>query len=1086
MGWDNLMPEFNLGMNIQRSIFAVWQEYQGLGLLGGMGHASDLIHQLSLLIMSFVIPTQLLRYTWTFLMLFAGSVGAYFLIKKLILKDSEFSYLKRQSVALLGGLFYLLNLSTIQSFYAPFEAFIAHFAALPWLLLASLLFFIKPNRKNGFFFVIVLILATPQAYIPTLFLVYMISLMLLIITLTILKPSFFVLKSFLKMLALILIVNAFWLLPFLYFTLTNSQVALSAKINQMSTETVFLQNKAYGDIFNVMLLKGFWFSNVDPNLKAVFTYMLTPWRNYLSNLPITLLGYLIFGIILVGIAKTVRKGKDILIAFFVLFVFSFTMLTTNTPPFSWADTLFRQIPLFNEAFRFPFTKFSVLTSLTYSIFLCLGAAKIATFPIIKRVNFQLIMLGFAFLILIFSFPVLSGKLFYEKEKITPPKEYFQVFDFFKKQDPNTRIADFPQPTFWGWEFYNWGYGGSGFLWYGIKQPMLDRTFDVWSKTDENYYWELSQAIYSKNAGAFANVLNKYQVNWLLMDNNLIYPSSPTALATPDINSLIKQNSSIQKAARFGNIEIYKVSLKDNPKNFIFSPSLKSANSYSWGDNDKAYLALGNYLSSENEDVFYPLRSLFSNKNQENLEYKITNEKDDLLLTNPLPKYNSSVDLNLDSFLKGEKIIAADLVTEKNNNSIALQIILRTPVVSILNNATRTTVYSKSFKLPLISIPLSYKGTVDLNINGIKTYQFNVNSPNKLGTTFLLIAQDNLLVFNGPSFNSKIVTIKASDFSPLLDSVNIALSSIKKNSILEVKIPKINDNYESFEQTMSKSLESTVKNCDNFNRKEYSAKFTQIDDKNVLRITSSFATACLQLYLPNLIHDQGYAFFVKNSNQSGQALHFWLSNDNEHYSPIDTYLESGAKLKTDSFILAPQEEFGRAYSLNFDNISITNDPTVNYLGDISAYPIPYNFLTSIALSSTSQRENFAKLKYQSISHPNESEYLIKDVTNSQKASIVLSQSFNSGWKAYGVNKLNFVSEIFPFAFGKEIKQHILVNNWENGWILEPKNDNRNIIIIYLPQYLEYLGFVTLIIPVLIVFLRFLASKTLRRKPPRVDL
>jgi len=100
--------------------------------------------------------------------------------------------------------------------------------------------------------------------------------------------------------------------------------------------------------------------------------------------------------------------------------------------------------------------------------------------------------------------------------------------------------------------------------------------------------------------------------------------------------------------------------------------------------------------------------------------------------------------------------------------------------------------------------------------------------------------------------------------------------------------------------------------------------------------------------------------------------------------------------------------------------------------------------------------------------------------------VLSQSFNSGWKAYGVNKLNFVSEIFPFAFGKEIKQHILVNNWENGWILEPKNDNRNIIIIYLPQYLEYLGFVTLIIPVLIVFLRFLASKTLRRKPPRVDL
>src|ERR1035437_11006185 len=96
IGWDNLIPEFNFHVNIQRSIFAVWQEYQGLGLLGGMGHASDLIHQLSLLIMSFVIPTQLLRYTWTFLMLFTGSTGAYFLLKKLILKDNEFSDIKKQ------------------------------------------------------------------------------------------------------------------------------------------------------------------------------------------------------------------------------------------------------------------------------------------------------------------------------------------------------------------------------------------------------------------------------------------------------------------------------------------------------------------------------------------------------------------------------------------------------------------------------------------------------------------------------------------------------------------------------------------------------------------------------------------------------------------------------------------------------------------------------------------------------------------------------------------------------------------------------------------------------------------------------
>src|SRR5579859_7415316 len=82
IGWDGLVPEFNFGINIQRSFFAVWQEYQGLGLLGGMGHASDLVRQLILLFLSVVFPNDMLRYLWTFLMLFIGATGAYFLSKK--------------------------------------------------------------------------------------------------------------------------------------------------------------------------------------------------------------------------------------------------------------------------------------------------------------------------------------------------------------------------------------------------------------------------------------------------------------------------------------------------------------------------------------------------------------------------------------------------------------------------------------------------------------------------------------------------------------------------------------------------------------------------------------------------------------------------------------------------------------------------------------------------------------------------------------------------------------------------------------------------------------------------------------------
>src|SRR5206468_3321865 len=80
----------------------------------------------------------------------------------------------------LGGLFYVLNLATVQTFYAPFEVFTAHFASLPWLLLTLIHFAQHQTRKSLLLFVLVAFLTTPQAYVPTLFLVYLIAMVLLI------------------------------------------------------------------------------------------------------------------------------------------------------------------------------------------------------------------------------------------------------------------------------------------------------------------------------------------------------------------------------------------------------------------------------------------------------------------------------------------------------------------------------------------------------------------------------------------------------------------------------------------------------------------------------------------------------------------------------------------------------------------------------------------------------------------------------------------------------------------------------------------------------------------------------------------
>jgi len=47
-GWDNLQIELSFAINLERAFNAVWQEYQGLGLLGGMAHGADLLRQLFL------------------------------------------------------------------------------------------------------------------------------------------------------------------------------------------------------------------------------------------------------------------------------------------------------------------------------------------------------------------------------------------------------------------------------------------------------------------------------------------------------------------------------------------------------------------------------------------------------------------------------------------------------------------------------------------------------------------------------------------------------------------------------------------------------------------------------------------------------------------------------------------------------------------------------------------------------------------------------------------------------------------------------------------------------------------------------
>jgi hypothetical protein len=182
-----------------------------------------------------------------------------------------------------------------------------------------------------------------------------------------------------------------------------------------------------------------------------------------------------------------------------------------------------------------------------------------------------------------------------------------------------------------------------------------------------------------------------------------------------------------------------------------------------------------------------------------------------------------------------------------------------------------------------------------------------------------------------------------------------------------------------------------------------------------------------------------------------------------------------------------EQYGLAYSFHLDNLSTGNEKVENTIQSMDIFEIPYSFITGIEIEKPFTPQGNA-ISFTS-SHPNESLYIVNFQNNAGKSgpsTIVLSQSYDSGWKAYEVKKtkskvLNFLNSAFPFFFGKEVKTHVEVNNWENGWTLNNYNLNPktyNLIIVYLPQYLEYFGFLLLVI--FIAFIIILIYKQQIRK------
>lgn len=574
-GWDTLHPEFNFAINIPRHLFGIWQENQGLGSVGGHSHAADISRILVLFAMSSIVQVQFLRYFFLFLTLIFGPIGAYFFLRNVIFKDLHDEFIKFL-ISLAGSLYYLLNLGTVQQYIVQLEMYTVLYGALPWFFLASYSYLKSPSKKNLMVLFAVCFLNAPVAYSITVFVAEFMCLMSFFGIYSIVSTQrtradiLTGIRNIVRLGLVVIFFNSYWLIPSLYFGLTKSSFVSVSQINVFFSESIFGSNVKHGNFKDLVLNKGFLTEWSDFDFVRNTWYpIMGQWDFYLRK-PVPKVAETVVVVTLVlGLCYLLLRKNTFKLPILGLFLLvSFMFLTVNVPFGSIFSFLREHVKVLAEMFRNPYTKFSVELELVYAVFFSFGV--LAVSDIISYITNKLnkffvafgrvsIFAGYVLALVIWMYPMFRGYLISTDIRLKIPTYYFEAFDWLNSQKDGRRIALLPIPRHEGWEYYDWGYQGAGFFWFGTKQPVLTRDFDRWNRYNEEYYFDMSHAIYAKNIAEVARVVKKYDIGYLVIDRSAVVTESPNRLIfTNEIQEMLSTSDLFTNVSNFDKLEIYKL------------------------------------------------------------------------------------------------------------------------------------------------------------------------------------------------------------------------------------------------------------------------------------------------------------------------------------------------------------------------------------------------------------------------------------------------------------------------------------------------------------------------------------------------
>lgn len=1016
LGWDTLAPELNPLLNLKRALSSVWQDYRGLGTYDGLAHGATLSHVLITWLLTLVMPDSIVRYLVTFSLWTLGGYFMYRLADALKLK---------KGISIIAGLWYMTNIGTIQQFIAPLEVFTYHHMAMPLLAYSGLLFIRAQSKRNLLFFTFSAFLTLASGFVPTLFIIQSLVIVLFWIAISIGQKNY---RGLIILCAVYGAIHSAWALPFFINVPNKGPVIQQARINEFSSDELYARNMARGSALSVLKLEGYMLDTIeyDARLQQNITLM-QAWRTTRESPVGQVLIYSIIALVVLGLFYSLKhkRSRPVGIALLLSFLCAGVLLANNSLLGKPLISLSRHIlPFFAEAYRIPFTKCITAFVFAYTLFLAYGLTQASLLLKEKKPLFYSTFLGAMCLVVLLLFiPALGGNFVSPAVRVKLPDGYIKVMDFFADQAPDERIMTLPAHTYWNWEFRSWGYRGSGFLWYGLPQSLLLRAFDPWSKENEQFYNEAAYAIRTENVAVFESLLTRYDISHLLIDESTINVLSEKNISADRLYRFFEKIPSLIRSFEATPLVVYqKVPMSDwpngidKPENVLLGEGLYY----------QAPPELTNSVLTTDPTTIYPFPGLYSEKKNARWKSQVTDKT--LTISHSFdPPLTAGYTLMLPDVDEHIRYVRFTRDTDE------LRLETVPPQILIDDQRLANTPVSSTFLSDLA--PDS-----SVIVDGVLI---------EVGHTYALDSNDHQLQIKdaaGEVIHSESFIVP----TDIHQSDLLVEKSVAKISVIVPLATSLSFDPDILrskpDQKIASDTKSLISPCRN-------RVATATETKEGLGVEARCGSVDTAWYLNPLPHNQSYVAVVGLKKKSeGLPITFYVDNPFEKRAEVDVRLHDAG---THVVVIPPTQDFFEGYGLHIVNKSFNNEMNASTVERLSLHSLPYRFVTGLKLTKgSSTGGQIALVKPEKIdswlyrTHP-----LIYD-TDSY---MTLSQSFDPGWQAFLFSHERSYQVLFPFL-GKKLP-HVKAQGWANAWKLPVSEnlDGASIIMVFIPQYLQYLGY-----------------------------